>query len=166
MIFLSHDLYIYLNIIKRDKTMNTTSTTTPTKNETVVPVTKKSSNSQFYRRNGDMVWRLFYDDSTFDRDGRYRCVAYCHNDKDGLTEYGGAVYKKDEGRTFDKRRIRRELSHTARERFEKRPVRLVISETKNRSDLHKRLTKAMFKFGVGSTRVPDDEEKVEIHGSI
>ena len=159
--------------------MNMSSTTIPTENDksfvaetspsqvdVVMRPISEDKHENFYRREGDMVWRLFYDDSTFDRDGRYRCVAYSRNEADGLTEYGAAVFKKEDGCIFNKRRVRRELSHTARNRFQKRPVRLVMNEVNDRTDLQKRLTKAVFRYGVGSKRVSDDADKVLVHGSM
>ena len=124
------------------------------------------THTNFYHREGDMVWRLFYDNSTFDHDGRYRCVAYCRNDADGLTKYGASIFKKDDKCTFNKRRVRRELSHTARKRFEKRPVRLIINKVTDQTDLQKRLTKAVFRYGVGAERVDDNAEKPYIHGTM
>lgn len=162
--------------------MSMSSTTIPTKNDknfvasspevapsqvdVVMRPRSGDNHANFYCRKGDIVQRLFYDDSTFERDGRYRCVAYRRNEADGLTEYGAAVFKKDDGCTFSKRRVRRELSHTARNRFQKRPVRLIMNEVTDRADLQKRLTKAMFRYGVGSERVSDDADKVLIHGSM
>lgn len=138
----------------------------PSQIDVVMHPRSGDKHANFYRREGDMVWRLFYDDSTFDRDGRYRCVAYCRNEANGLTEYGAAVFKKDDGCTFNKRRVRHELSHTARNRFRKRPIRLVMNDVSDRTDLQKRLTKAMFRYGVGSKHVLDDADKVLVHGSM
>lgn len=130
---------------------------------------KDGQNPTFYKRKGNMVWRLFYDDSTFAKDRRYRCIAYSHNENDGLTEYGASVFKLDEGKIFNKKTIRRELNHTARKRFEKCPVRVVMAEVKDRADLQKRLTKALYRYGSRSKR---DEKSVEeadkliIHGKM
>lgn len=180
--FFSLDTDIYLNT----KEINM-STTNPTENDksftteseavASAPVTvsdvdvamrpvPKNNHTNFYRRKGDMVWRIFYDNSTFKHDGRYRCVAYCRNEADGLTEYGAAVFKKDNNCTFNKRLVRHELSHTARKRFEKRPVRLVMNEVSDRTDLHKRLKKAMFRYGVKAERVDEGAEKLLVHGSV
>lgn len=110
--------------------------------------------------------RIFYDQSTFDRDGRYRCIAYRYNEKDDIVEYGASVFKKDDETTFKKKAVRRGLSHTARERFSKRPVRIVMKEVKDDIDFQKRLTKAMFRYGAGSKRVSDGVDKNIIHGTI
>lgn len=148
-------------------TVTTTATSSPGKEEFLTG--KDGQNPTFYKRKGDMVWRLFYDDSTFAKDGRYRCIAYSHNEADGLTEYGASVFKLDEGKTFNKRAVRRELNHTARKRFEKRPVRLVMEEVKDRGDLQKRLTKALYRYGAGSKRdgkSTEGSDKLLIHGKM
>lgn len=127
------------------------------------------SNDKFYTRRGDNVWRVFYQD-TLEKDNRYRAFAYHFNEADGLLEYGGAVYRHEpESGTFNKRRVRNELSHTARHRFQVAPVRLVLKEVKDvkdRNELHQRITKAAFKYHMrAAERVKGDPDKVEIHGT-
>lgn len=98
------------------------------------------------------ITRFFYEDHLEGHQTpRFTVVAYKHNIRTGETFYGASLFKSENKfeieRSFGKKQnMKRALLSTAQKRLEMKPVHIKM-KSGNAKELHKRLRKAVGKYG-------------------
>lgn len=126
-----------------------TKTRTTSKTTTRTPTTHRVS------KQNHIVSRVFHEDRLSGyKTPRLTTVVYEYNCETGVAHYGASLYREESPREVQrvfgtKQALRAALRRTATKRFETKPVSVVLP-SKSIKDLHRKLRKAVAKYGVSA----------------